>query len=108
MYIHREDVHSDLSEASKKCVPSFACYRSVKKRLQQLSSAQLGSAHEREIGSISLLALTMTVKDVYKQDQVLKHTGFDHVFIAKPEESKVCNRRDHHISRPPLLTTCSN
>ena len=32
----------------------------------------------------------MTLKDDFKQDdKVLKHTGWDHLYVAKPEESKV-------------------
>ena len=37
-----------------------------------------------------LLSLTMTIKDDFKQDDaILKHTGWDHLYIAKPEEAKV-------------------
>jgi hypothetical protein len=32
----------------------------------------------------------MTIKDDFKQDdQVLKHTGWDHLYIAEPEVAKV-------------------
>jgi hypothetical protein len=33
----------------------------------------------------------MSYKEAFGQDdKVLKHNGFDHVFIAKPEDAKVC------------------
>ena len=43
----------------------------------------------------------MTLKDDFKQDdKVLKHTGWDHLYVAKPEEAKVRFRTNlPHVTR---------